>query len=411
MADPWGSAIQGFKTGVPMGIRSSERAEDKAEKEGIETTRKAERAEDVKYRGEGLKIRQAAEGRAKKDWDAKELSKIANKYMNISRAHNLSGRNYAAGEAMVRAYSEIKNGDELQIYQREYLSKTDKTGNLTNKVFGDIKPEDTVLLVSKLGGKIPFKNMRAAIEYGSKLLNAKDVNATMMANQARIDQKNAGEKEYLTKTGEHKIDTWVRSPVHGGPIKGESAEYTGPIRISEKRQEQYETLGGRFPTPEEARIQEGFIEKEKQPLQTTAKAEAELQGKNFDMMKKKLDLAMRLFKKSAKSVFDFTTGKITTEGGNAIQSAQKLVEKSKTAPESLTPTEKTNLPKAISALKLYDQISLAVTESTKPESSEGDYENKRAPDGKLYTKKNGVVYLVEEEQAVDYGINTLQQSH
>ena len=140
----------------------------------------------------------------------------------------------------------------------------------------------------------------------------------------------------------------------------EAAKLKGKAKGIEARTE-VETGLDRTATGDEMKSKLGIRKPEDQPLQTTAKDTAILKGKQLDNAKKSLDLALLPFKKSAKSIFDFTSGQVTTEGGNAIAEAQKLVDKSQAG--TLTATEKKNLAKAIRALDLYDQVFGAATES------------------------------------------------
>jgi len=371
MGDPWGSAIRGFERGVPLGVRSAERAEDKAERE-------AKGKKDEAFRNRGRAIEEAREGREKEAFDSKKAAEIANLQLSIARAHDLAGRELPAIKAVMDTYKEIPNGDEIIIIPE-------------NDEFGGRIQGGSFSLVSKVYGETKFKNVRDIIKHASKLAKAKTISDSMDANDRSLAQENSDleRKPYLKEDGKRYIEQKKLGP-GGAHVFDKEIPYEGIARMGKVRAGLVdEGLAG---TDKQVEIKLGLKGK---PTETTAKDLAELEGKNLDAMRKKFDLAMKPFTTSAKSVFDFKTGQVTTEGGNAIASARKLVEKSETNPKSLTSIDKKNLPMAINGLALYNRISAAVTESGGGAS--GDYPPKRAPDGKLYTKKNGIIYLVEEE--------------
>jgi len=393
MSDPWKYARQGFDRGVPRGVRAKERAEDLRFREEDLGLRKesGERAE------RGLKVQEAGEERAQKEFDAKETVKKARSTLNVARAQVANDNAFAAAKTMTDYYSsQIPNGDEIRVFLREHQAD--------NPAFADVPPEHNVVVQSRTGGIQSFKDLNAVIEKAAAMADVKSITDAYQGARQRLAEKNAAAAEtpFMAEDGKYYVNTYTMGP-GGVPVQDKQVPYTGKAPAGVRTG--LKAGLGREPSEKETQIKLGLREKIEEPKPgeagKTAKAAADLQGKELDSLKKRLDLALRPFTKGAKSVFDFETGKMVTEGGNAIAEAQKLLDKAEKAPESLTDVEKKNVKKAELALQLYDQIFGSVTTLGGEKQSEGEAPPvegaRKAPDGKWYVQRDGQWYLVEPD--------------
>lgn len=412
MADPWKYAISGFNRGVPLGVRAAEKEEERKRLEEAEETRKRElneryyrqdiktaedrataagiRKEDVAHRKQvqadkaasdaataehrktmqrmaktTLGIKQAQEKRSQKEFNAKQAVKKARTTLNVARAQIANDNDFEAAATLTKYYNdEVQNGDEIRIFQRKF--------HADNPAFEGVSKNKNVVIQSRTTGIAAFKNLNAVIERAAAMANVKSITDAYRGSRKALAAKNAAAAESPELIdGKYYIKTYKMGP-GGVPVFDQQIPYVGKVETAPVREALKAELGTE-PTAEEVKTKLGIREKEKQPLQTTAKQKAELAGKQLDAQKKRLDLALRPFKQSAKSVWDTKNDTFTVGGSNAITEAQKIIDKSKTG--NLTSIERKNLPKAIRALDLYDQIFGSVTASVPQRAGIGEMKN------------------------------------
>ena len=309
----------------------------------VEENKAASQASTAKYQQTSLE--QAGEAKKATAAHRKTMTGIAEKNLKIAetkasqatKLFNQSQKEYSAAQVVDATNTMITKAEalhqagfteEAMLMLSQHYNKAIEDGNEVrlmpmSEEFADAPEGTKFVMQSRMGGPdgpfTYFKNFKQILSLSKKLNNSKGVMAAI-----------------------------------------EAAKLKGKAKGIEARTE-VETGLDRTATGDEMKSKLGIRKPEDQPLQTTAKDTAILKGKQLDNAKKSLDLALLPFKKSAKSIFDFTSGQVTTEGGNAIAEAQKLVDKSQAG--TLTATEKKNLAKAIRALDLYDQVFGAATES------------------------------------------------
>jgi hypothetical protein len=193
--------------------------------------------------------------------------------------------------------------------------------------------------------------------------------------RAKVDDLNAQEKPFRGKDNRLYVRKWSLTASNGK--QAEVVPYTGQEPMSQEEQKVRVVKGlveDGVITKEQGNVALGFSKAEapseriaadksrRAGLLDVAEKMSNLQGKEYEALKKKLGLVLTPFVGEGKSTVDPDTGEMTTEGKNGLKEAAKLLDKDSAA---LTDSEKRLLPHAQKAWAVYEQISSAIAPEKK----------------------------------------------
>jgi hypothetical protein len=389
MSNPWGYAIKGFDEGVDLGVRSYDKAQRKKERAENIQIGKSQAEKTDKYRTDESRRADTQLGiattKASQDtetFNAKKASDKARRTLNVARAQVANDNEFEAASTLSKHYNEeVPNGDEVRIFQRKFSGD--------NPAFDGVPKNKNVVVQSKTGGVTTFKDINAAIEHAAGMSDVKSITQAYETSRNALAQKNAAASEspFVGKDGNQYISTYKMGK-GGIPVLDKEIPYTGKKGTPSTRTALGRQLG-KPATDEQTEVALGLRNKAEASSVTGTEAET-LKGKILANDAKTLEILFKTFKKGEKTVYDFDKGVFTTEGGNAITEAQRIVNK---PAGDLTTEERQKLPKAVKALAFYDEVSAKATKS-KPPVPGAKKSNK---DGMWYVKKDSKWFKVESD--------------
>jgi hypothetical protein len=432
MAGFWDRMSEGFTQGVPLGVRTAERAQDQAREDERIAKHDAYLGRQEDRAGAQLELDRSREARAalqsereaeshrhnirlgKKQEEAVDLE-LERKKDEKRRKDFQVGIGSSIGlakvglerDAIYKAADTYRNnannGDDLLVFWKDDKPDMKLPDGKTWKDF----PEDTkYLVVSQQFGVNPFKSAQAFLDVLEPYATDPGKLIEYERNIRKTDEEwDAQQKSFIGKDGKPYIKKRVRT---ANRVEYKDVPYTGQEAMA-PTEEKINTVNdlvqrGKL-TKEEGRVLLG-VSKAESPSERIkaryagqderlkfAKGLAELDGKQRDKFKKDLDLALRPFMSEGQSATG-VSGE-TDAGRNALTAAAMLIEKAEkimTMPDEerakkrgksklpnaelgleLTETERRNLPFARRALDIYERISGTVA---------ADYGTTRARDPK-----------------------------
>lgn len=226
----WGSAQKSLGTGLQMGVRAAERADEEKWREkdyefksqAAEQAKETHTAEMEEHKWERL------------DREKKESFEKADRLIRMGRKRLLAGDEKGAASLWSEAYKHYPDGNEAMIIlpqtQPEYLNQLIHSGQIDPKM-----AQSKVLIVSKKHGTIPMNSMKDL-----DMMLAEDFNQENYLNRVRDSEKRLAEKLNKARLNPIQMEdgTWMQESYALDPngtvqLTG-MVPHVGPIPMSEE---------------------------------------------------------------------------------------------------------------------------------------------------------------------------------
>ncbi|OPY89017.1 MAG: hypothetical protein A4E71_00097 [Smithella sp. PtaU1.Bin162] len=370
--DFWDSATEGFNKGVALGVRNTERAEERKYRDRAETRRDEEAKRQQESHNLQMRLgakTEKATGIELQEKEEQQRQKNFKRSYVIAKALADSGDERPAWSLVSESYNKlVNNGDEMMVFHKDDKGDLEFPGG---KKWDDY-PGAKHLIVTRKYGAVPVKNISDALKIIEPFTDPEKFMEYERQQKSAVESLNASEKPFRGKDGKLYKKEWslTRTGKKSKDVPYEGVEH---MSVEEQKVRNIKDIPAELLNEEGKRVLLG-VSKAESPSERIAAKKAlndsgvkamkdwmDLTGKQRDQYKKDLELVLKPFSVGGKPVLDFETGEMTSTGENALKSAGKLIDKAEKDSSSLTTEEKRNLPHARRAQQMYEKISGAVS--------------------------------------------------